>query len=380
MIKIARGESATRTETGAVHVASGDEADGLDAFASESDLASEPDEAARLELPVDPAPDRGRATATTLKWIAVVVISAGSAAAGMWVYQSRPFQPRPASLTLQTTPPGVQVALDGKTTGITPVTVSLPAGNYRVVLSAPGVPPREIAVSLTAGGSVVQHVEMGTPQVPAAATTGALRVETDPARQVVLVDGVEHGFSPITVPSLPVGEHVVVVRGERGTMRRTIAVQAGETVSLVVSSTQSAAIAAGWVSFTAPIPLQLREGGRLVGTTESERLMMSAGDHEIELVNDAFGFRTIRSINVAAQRTTTVRIDVPNGTLSINAQPWAEVWVGGERIGETPIANLTRPIGSHEVILRHPQYGERRATVTVSLKQTARLGVDMRTP
>jgi hypothetical protein len=379
MIKIARGGSVTRTESGAVQFASGDEADGLDAFASESDLAPRPVEPPRLELPVDPPPDRGRGTATTLKWIAVVVISAGSAAAGMWLYQSRPFQARPASLTLQTTPPGVQVALDGKTTGLTPVTVSLPAGDYRVVLSAPGVQPREIAVSLVAGGSVVQHVEMGTPQVAAPATTGALRVETDPARQSVLVDGVEQGFSPITVPSLSVGEHVVVVRGERGTMRRTITVQAGETVSLVVSPT-SGAISAGWVTFVSPIPMQLREDGRLVGTTESERLMMSAGDHEIELVNETFGFRTMRSINVAAQRTTTVRIDVPNGTLSINAQPWAEVWVGGERIGETPIANLSRPIGSHEVILRHPQFGERRATVTVSMKQTARLGVDMRTP
>jgi hypothetical protein len=54
--------------------------------------------------------------------------------------------------------------------------------------------------------------------------------------------------------------------------------------------------------------------------------------------------------------------------------------VGGERIGETPIANLTRPIGTHEVLLRHPQFGERKARLTVSLKQPARLGVDMRTP
>jgi hypothetical protein len=377
MIKIARGGSATRTDSDAVDGVP-DEADGLDAFASESDLAQTLSDAPPEDAPLDPPRDRGRG-AINLKWIAVVLASAGAAAGGMWLYQSRPFQAKPASLTLQTTPPGVQVALDGKTTGITPVTVSLPAGDYRVVLSAPGIPSREIAVSLVAGGSVVQHVEMGAPQTAQVPTTGALRVETDPARQAVLVDGVEQGVSPITVPSLSVGEHVVVVRGERGTMRRTITVQAGETVSLVVSPTQSA-ISAGFVSFISPIPLQLHEDGRLVGTTESERLMMAAGDHVFELVNDAFGFRTTRSINVAAQRTTTVRIDVPNGTVSINAQPWAEVWVGGERIGETPIANLSRPIGSHEVILRHPQFGERRATVTVSMKQTARLGVDMRTP
>jgi hypothetical protein len=30
------------------------------------------------------------------------------------------------------------------------------------------------------------------------------------------------------------------------------------------------------------------------------------------------------------------------------------------------------------VTFRHPQFGERQATVTVSAKETARLGIDMR--
>ena len=64
--------------------------------------------------------------------------------------------------------------------------------------------------------------------------------------------------------------------------------------------------------------------------------------------------------------------------MNINAQPWAEVWVDGQRIGETPIGNLSRPVGPHEVVLRHPEFGERRETVIVTLKQPARLGVDMR--
>jgi hypothetical protein len=83
-------------------------------------------------------------------------------------------------------------------------------------------------------------------------------------------------------------------------------------------------------------------------------------------------------VTIAAGRTAQVQITPPSGRLSINALPWAEVWLGGVRLGQTPIANLSHPIGTHEVILRHPQLGERRATVTVSLKEIARLGVDMR--
>ena len=36
-------------------------------------------------------------------------------------------------------------------------------------------------------------------------------------------------------------------------------------------------------------------------------------------------------------------------------------------IGETPIGNYSLPIGSHEVVLRHPELGERRQTVMVGV-------------
>jgi hypothetical protein len=322
-----------------------------------------------------------RRVRTVVKWICVVAASAAATVAGLWAYQQRAVTPQPASLTLQSTPPGLQVSIAGKAVGATPLALSLPAGDYGVVLTAPDGRKRELAVTLGAGGSVMQHVEMGAAPAAALATTGALRVETDPPGQLVLVDGVRAGTTPLTVTSLATGRHAVVVRGARGEVRRNVAIESGETLSLVLSPVQAAsAVTAGWLTVTSPVLLQLREGGKLVGTTESERLMMTAGDHELEMTNAALGFRVTRRFNVAADQTTALRIDVPNGTLSINAQPWAEVWISGERIGQTPIANISRPIGTHEVILRHPQLGERKATVTVSATQSARLGVDMRAP
>ena len=81
---------------------------------------------------------------------------------------------------------------------------------------------------------------------------------------------------------------------------------------------------------------------------------------------------------IAAGKTATTRVDLPNGLLSVNAQPWAEVWIDGERVGETPIGNLQRPIGTHQVVFRHPDLGERRESVVITLLQAARLGVDLR--
>jgi hypothetical protein len=50
----------------------------------------------------------------------------------------------------------------------------------------------------------------------------------------------------------------------------------------------------------------------------------------------------------------------------------------GQRIGETPIGNLQTAIGTRELVFRHPDLGERRATVSVTLKEAARFSMDLR--
>jgi len=379
-MKIAQGAKATGPRvvvSNAEPVAAGP--DSLDGFVSESHAPLTVALSRALTAPRGLRHPRVRSAA---KWIGVVAATAATTLSGLWAYQQRAVPPTPGALTLQSTPPGLQVSIAGKAVGATPLALSLPAGEYDVVLAAPDGRRRQLSVTLGAGGSVMQHVEMGaTSALPAIATTGALRVETDPPGQLVLVDGVRAGTSPVTVTSLTTGRHAVVVRGSRGEVRRTVSVESGETVSLVLSPVQAAsAVTAGWLTVDSPVLLQLKENGKVLGTTESERLMLPAGDHELEMTNAALGFRATRRVNVAADQTTTLRVDVPNGTLSINALPWAEVWVGGERVGQTPLANLSRPIGTYEVILRHPQLGERKTTVTVSTTQSARLGVDMRAP
>jgi hypothetical protein len=180
------------------------------------------------------------------------------------------------------------------------------------------------------------------------------------------------------VKDLAPGAHSVVVRTPRGTVRRSVAVKAGETFSLLVAPVSPATPAPGWLSVQASSRLELRENGKLLGTTETEQIMLAAGDHDIELVNEAIGYRSRRQVEILPNQTTSVPVELPYGTLSINAQPWAEVWINGERVGETPIANISRRVGTYDVLFRHPEFGERRQTINVTLRQPARLGVDMR--
>lgn len=64
--------------------------------------------------------------------------------------------------------------------------------------------------------------------------------------------------------------------------------------------------------------------------------------------------------------------------MNVNAVPWANVWIDGRRIGETPLANVRVPIGDHEVIFRHPDLGERRVRAVVEAGVAARVTADMR--
>jgi hypothetical protein len=108
--------------------------------------------------------------------------------------------------------------------------------------------------------------------------------------------------------------------------------------------------------------------------------MVSAGKHDIDIVNEAVGYRITRTLQVTAGKVTVVKLELPPGTISINAQPWAEVWLDGERVGETPIGNLSVPIGSHSLLFRHPELGEQHQSVLVTLKSPARVSADMRKP
>jgi PEGA domain len=218
----------------------------------------------------------------------------------------------------------------------------------------------------------------------AANGTGGLQIATEPSGARVSIDGEPRGVSPLTVSNLKVGDHVVTVRNSLQTVNRTVAVGEGAVASLIISmnamSAPSAAFASGWLTVTSGVPMQVLENGTLVGTTEMSRILLPAGDHELELVNAALSYRVSRSVQITAGQTATLGLKPPMGTLSINALPWAEVFVDGQRAGETPIGNLSIVVGNHEVLFRHPELGEQRRTVTVGALSPARVGVDMKKP
>jgi PEGA domain len=298
------------------------------------------------------------------------VVGGGTLAARMFFAAS----PSSGTVAVTTNPPGVQVLLDGQPYGVSPTTLTVTAGTHVLELRGGGE-PRSIPIDVTAGAQLSQYIEMVKGQ-----TLGNLQVRTEPAGGRIIVDGVPIGPSPVTVVDLQPGEHTVVVETEAGTTRQTVVVEAGATASLVAQlpSAAPSGPTSGWISVNSPRTVQLFEDGRLLGSSDTERLMVPTGTHRLEIVNEALGYRDTRTVQVVAGRVAPIAVEFPKGTIALNAVPWADVWIDGEKVGETPIGNLAVTVGSHEVIFRHPELGEQRHVITVTVNGPARLSVDLR--
>jgi hypothetical protein len=299
-----------------------------------------------------------------------------------------------ATLTVETTPPGWEVAEGTRRLGTTPLTVSLSPGTHKLVLRR-GTAERPLEVTLPPGTEVIHHLDMSDP--PAAPTEGALQVTTTPPGAAVNLDGTLRGMAPLRIASLAPGGHTIVVANAYRTVSQHVTITPGETTTLLVPLGQAPAQpapppaqpapppaaaapapAVGWVAVAAGIELQVYEGDALIGSSHNQRILLTPGPHTLRLVNTALGFETTTAVSVRAGALGTVNIPVPNGSLSVNALPWAQVVLDGTVIGETPIANFPVTLGSHELILRNPRYAEQRRTVVVSLSSPARVGVDLR--
>ena len=332
-----------------------------------------------LSAPLAPLAPSPRASTWRPRAIAaaalLLAVASAGAMLGRWYLMPSASAEAPGILVVETTPAGAAVLIDDRPRGVTPLTLELAPGSHVLRVVGDGE-PRVIPFTITAGGTISQVIDLPK----AGPDTGQLAISSDPAGARLTVDGALRGVTPATLEGLFPGVHLVVLTNDTGSVTHEVTVAAGATASLVVpmSGSSPGAPVSGWIAVSAPAEVQIYEDLKLLGTSRSDRIMVAAGRHELDIVNDALGYRATRTLNVAPGQVASVKVDWPNGALALNARPWADVWIDGERIGETPIGNFAVPIGPHEIVFRHPELGEQVVRTTVSLKARSRLSVDMR--
>jgi eukaryotic-like serine/threonine-protein kinase len=282
--------------------------------------------------------------------------------------------PQSGNLTIETQPAGSEVLVDGERRGATPLKLALAPGAHTVTIRN-ARDERIVPLTMTAGADITHYFEMKTAAAPA--VVGRLSVVTDPPGARVAVDGKPRGISPITVADLTAEDHKVTVTSEGGLVERVVAVAAGTTASVMFSLPKTSGPVGGWLSISAPFDVEIVEHEDVLGTSGTTRIMLAAGRHDIVLANRSIGFEETRTIEVTAGKTAAVRVEPPKVSVSVNARPWAEITVDGNNAGQTPIANLMVSVGPHEMVFRHPQFGERKQTVMVTAKGPNRIAVDL---
>ena len=137
------------------------------------------------------------------------------------------------------------------------------------------------------------------------------------------------------------------------------------------------ALAPGAVSIALAFQVQVYEHGQFIGMNDRDRLPLAAGPHDLEFVNDSLHYRATQHLTISTGRTSTVKPKLPTSALNVNATPWAEVFLDGQSLGETPLGNVQVPIGPHRLVFRHPQLGEQTQSIVVTVGDAAHASADL---
>jgi serine/threonine protein kinase len=117
-----------------------------------------------------------------------------------------PLSAASGEIQIVTTPPGLDVLIDGKLIGPSPARATLRAGDHRYAIRRPGAEPYENTFNLASGAIKQIKVNLGGEAV----ATGIVDVHTAPIGATVSADGTVEGKTPISF-RLPAGRHTLVI-------------------------------------------------------------------------------------------------------------------------------------------------------------------------
>jgi hypothetical protein len=317
----------------------------------QSDVAPESDARA-----VPPGPTSAPRRSFRINWARtlaaslLVALLEGVAFATAWWYVTPEQQ---GWLVVHTKPAGIQISVDGQVLGKTPFAQPLAPGRHTIELRY-GTGTRVVPVEISAGVQTEQRLTWGN-----GFTTGQASISSSTAGAKVMIDGRLMGKTPLTVSDLLPGKHEVTVEGENGSVSTMLIIEAGQTTELDVP------VYAGWASVLSPVQLDILLDGKLVGSTEIEKLMLRPGKHTLELINESLGYRGSVEVRVRPGATTSVSV-VPKTPVTIEAPEGTELSINGENMGTLPNAGLQVPLGTAEFVMRYKDE-ERRQVVPVTM-------------
>jgi len=227
---------------------------------------------------------------------------------------------------------------------------------------------------------------------------GILRLTTVPPGAHAYLDGRPlQGTTPMTIPELdPAREHTLLVEGDGfESVLERFDVTAGEVIELTVvldavdarpgvkprappatkkDKPKRSKARVGFLTLRSNVSLRVRAGKRDLGSTPVVRAEFPPGRVTLTLSNSGEGINRRLRVNIRAGATVEEQISLGKGRMSIDVQPWADIYVGKKKLGTTPLLDHAMWEGEYVLTLDNPQVEARKSVrVTIRPGKTTRV-------
>jgi tRNA A-37 threonylcarbamoyl transferase component Bud32 len=277
-------------------------ADGIPVW--ELTMAGDPAVAPPPRAPATPR--RGRRGNALLGLVALLLV--GAVAPAAWRrYQASAATPH-AELTIESTPPGARVFLDGRQAGAsTPTTLHVdrprPEEPHRLELRLPGYRLWEArGVALKPGDHAIYRAELEAPST-------RLVVTTDPPGAEVDVDGRTVGRTPLGNVTLAADGRAHALRLRRhGFLDLTADIALADGQDVVVDRKLAPAPRYGTIDLHVEPWAVVYLDGRQVGEAPVKGLQLPVGHHRLKLVNPVRHKQMMLAVDVPAKHAYRVKL------------------------------------------------------------------------
>ncbi|MDD1705749.1 MAG: PEGA domain-containing protein [Methanoregulaceae archaeon] len=285
------------------------------------------------------------------------------------------------TLDVQSDPPAALVYLDAAYRGTTPLMVpNIPAGVHTLRLEKAGYVPWDNPVTIVAGE--ITNVTAVLSTIPL--TNGSINVLSDPPGGNVYIDGVLVGISPVLLPGVSQGSHLVhIEKGGYEPWEEVVGVTAGMTtqVNATLVAIPPPPLSGSVNVQSNPEDANVYLDSVLVGLSPVLIPGVSPGTHTVRIEKTGYG-PWESNVSVTAGATTLVSATLfpiplpPTGSLNVQSDPsGANIFLDGVMEGITPALIPGVSTGLHTVRVEKTGFEPWESTVTITAGATTVVSV-----
>ncbi|NJF26148.1 PEGA domain-containing protein, partial [Thermococcus sp. Bubb.Bath] len=274
-----------------------------------------------------------------------------------------------AKLTINSTPEGASIYIDGVYKGKTPLNVNLMPGDHSLELTLENYTNVTKQITLSPGQNLTITISL-TPKF------GYLTVYSKPSGAEVYVDGHAIGTTPLTGYAISTGEHTIKLSKDGyHDYTETVLINPGETKEVHATLVEKK----GTLHISSiPEGASVYIDGNYMGKTP-QTLQVLPGTHIVTIaMEDYQNYTTTITVGAGESKTISPTLQPVFGYLSLTTEPSsAKVYIDGSYVGETPLDMYKLHTGSHTLKIIKEGYQNYTKIVSITSGKTTTLNVKL---